>query len=226
MESRGYDQVPIPPDMIFIRYYNKGRVLLHRLRVLAELQWNLADVLGLLYGRDHLGLAWYRYAQAYVGGSRERLRRFMDKRNVEIAWMEGKEPDETLEMAVACLRHVLNKWPIPIPVVTRRILLMGGQLMGFHLVVNHPFVSQEEIQEEAAKALHRLHLRRRMPLTEDDSEFLDAVKRAGLELGSRAPRGFWLSFQSVWNENHPDRPKSIESLRVRYHRLNERLKRK
>ena len=208
-----------------------------RLAHLAYLQWSIAGLLGILEGRNEVGLAWYNYAKDY---SRRAYREpVADSDPIALVttdelafWEDFLESDPYLDFAGAALRHVLHGASLEVPVVLTLGMSLPvsdeAQPFGFRLVVNHPLVAVTDADSELRAALTRVRQGRRKALRPEDGEYLEAVQRArkdsNLTADQRAPKGFWEEFQKKWNAEKPDAEMTVNYCRVRYQRLAKRLR--
>ncbi len=194
-------------------HYRWLRRVLWRLGTIAAFQWNAADYLGQDHGYTGIALAWYPRARA-----RQPWDLGVGKRDL---WEETIEkPGTALEIAGSVLRHVMLGEPLDVPVMLAHKLVHHGHPTGFRILVNHPRVLRKDIDSMLVQVLREVRRGKGRGFTERDTEFLDALRNAGLEPGRRAPRGFWPGFVPDWNDGHPDAQMTANYARVRYHRLN------
>ncbi len=214
--------------------------LLDPASTLARLQWDIADVLGMMLGLDRVGVAWYPYASRHRGVATQRLAEmllqnpgsFVDsflrdqERVFSFFEMTVNEPGEELNLAGIAMRYITEGKDLHIPAVAfveRKAEKFGECIQNCRVVFNHPRISNTEAANSGIDAIRMVRGSAQEELSADDREFLDAVREAGLKPGGRAPYGFWPKFRDEWCIAHHQ--VNAQGLKVRYSRIRAKLDR-
>ncbi|MBC7233111.1 MAG: hypothetical protein H5T68_07735 [Chloroflexi bacterium] len=195
--------------------------ILAAIRPIAKLQWQAADMIGSLMGRDGIGLAWHPYAVQYY---QERLERVVNEDTRPLLWLQKEvKATQVLNLVGNATRHILYNEPLHIPALPTLVARAGDKVVSTRVVINHPLLGKNTLQQEVMWAKRKLAPRTH-PLSASDEAFLEMVREQGAEPGQRMPPGFWKRFQTKWTKRYPDNPMTVNQLRVRYHRLVQRLR--
>ena len=211
-----------PPPQGFAEAWRLLQGLLPCLSAFARLQWRAAGIVGSLCGDDGIGTAWLQYAEAFEITARERLKALLEG---------GSTPRITLDFVVTpqldivmrTTSYILHGEPLNIPDLARAELRYEGRVIGGRVILNHPLVGLKRACGKVQEC-RRAFGAHSYPLSATDEAFLELLRAFGKEPGQRLPKGFWELFQAEWAKRFPDKPMTVNNLRVRYHRLVRRIR--
>jgi len=211
-----------PPPQGFAEAWRLLQSVLPCLSAFARLQWRAAGIVGSLCGDDGIGTAWLQYAEAFEITARERLKALLEG---------GSTPRITLDFVVTpqldivmrTTSYILHGEPLNIPDLARAELRYEGRVIGGRVILNHPLVGLKRACGKVQEC-RRAFGAHSYPLSAIDEAFLEVLRAFGKELGQRLPQGFWELFQAEWAKRFPDKPMTVNNLRVRYHRLVRRIR--
>lgn len=190
------------------------------MRLVASLQWRIADYVGRYLGMDRAGFAWHPHVADHMDGAADRYEQWTKTQRLDVQSHETlvAAPETGLRLACQALRFITDGERFQVPAVQSVRYLTNGKVRSVHVVANHALVSADYLGQAISQGLRAMGKGHKQALTASHDVFLQAVRQARGNSKVSAPRGFWKRFAETWNQGR-EQPETENALQVRYHRL-------